>query len=105
MQNRQAATAYMGGYYRITVVVAMATSCASGMNRFVGQEFLIKEKVCLRCSLLYIFISVFTSDVLKKHVTTPVISVVLLVNCQQLQAGRSILKFVLLIFQITVFGH
>lgn len=81
MQNRQAATAYMGGYYRITVVVAMATSCASGMSRFGAQEFLIQEKVCLRHSLLYIFISVFTSNVLKKNIqTTPVISVVLLVN-------------------------
>lgn len=81
MQNSQAATAYMGGYYRITVVVATATSCASGMSRFGGQEFLIQQKVCLRCSLLYIFISVFTSNALKKNIpTTPVISVVLLVN-------------------------
>jgi len=44
MQNRQAATAYMGGRYRITVVVAVATSCASGMSRFGGREFLVQEK-------------------------------------------------------------
>lgn len=70
MQNRQAATAYMGEYYRITVV-AMATSCASGINRFGAQDFLIQGKVSLRCSLLYIFISVFTSNVLKRIFQNP----------------------------------
>lgn len=44
MQSRQAGTAYMGGYYRITVVVAMATSCASGMSWFGGQVFLMQGK-------------------------------------------------------------
>lgn len=71
----------MGEYYRITVV-AMATSCASGINRFGAQEFLIQGKVCLRCLLLYIFISFFTSNVLKKNIPKPpVISVVVLVDC------------------------
>ena len=82
MQNRQAGTAYIGGYCRITVV-AMATSCASGMSRFGGHGFLMQEKSLhwMFTPLLYISISVFTLNALKKNVpTTPVISVVLLVN-------------------------
>lgn len=70
----------MGKYYRITVV-AMVTSCASGINRFGAQEFSIQGKVYLGCLLLYIFISVFTSSVFKKNIPKPpVISAVVLVD-------------------------
>lgn len=72
----------MGGYCRITVV-AMATSCASGMSRFGGHGFLMQENSLpwMFTPLLYIFYFSLYLSALKKNVpTTPVISVVLLVN-------------------------
>lgn len=97
----------MGEYYRITVV-AMATSCASGINRFRAQEFLMQEKVCLRCLLLCIFISIFPFNILKKNIPKPQIIFCCCscwLICQKLQAGRGIWKSLLLIFQFTAFDQ
>lgn len=79
MQSRQAGTAYMGEYYRVTVV-AMATSCASGIGWFGGQVFNAgkkKNKTDCHSSTKYFN---FILKVLKNSVPTTTVISVLLVN-------------------------